>query len=183
MLKLIIKIYIKYLLSFLKRDWDLEDYPIAVRYQDPALKPPADIGQVVSIPWIVMIGNWNQMIALGETREEALQNLRQQFEAYKQKNHPLPRPGTHVPLEMAPARHVDQYAALAHDFITKIVVGVDPSFFFISDSSSLWDFPYEDKAEQFARIKQVYGVDVSDIEDGNLAKIFARISKHQQKVD
>jgi len=39
------------------------------------------------------------------------------------------------------------------------------------------------KAEHFARIKQAYGVDVSNIEHGNLAKIFDQTSKHKQKAN
>lgn len=180
MLKVKLKSYIKYLLSFLKRHWDLEDYPVIVRYQDPEKHPPpAGIGQVEPIPWFASIDKWFQMFAPGETREEALENLRHNFENYKQKHNTLPRPGTLVELEMAPTQQVDRFADLAHDFISKIVEGVNPNFVFISDSSSLWDFPYEDTAEQFDKIKQVYGVDVSDITDGNLAKIFDRIRQHQ----
>ena len=180
MLNVKIRSYIKYLLSFLKRDWDLEDYPVIVRYQDPEKHPPpAGIGQVEPIPWFAFIGQWFLMFASGETRDEALENLRHNFENYKQKHTTLPRPGTLVELEMAPTQQVDRFADLAHDFITRIVVVVNPKFCFISDSSSLWDFPYENKAEQIARIKEIYGVDVSDIEDGNLAKIFDRIRQHQ----
>lgn len=180
MLTIKIRSYFKYLLSFLKRDWDLADYPVIVRYQDPEKHPPpAGIGQVEPIPWFASIDKWFQMFAPGETREEALENLRQNFGTYKAKHATLPRPGTLVELEMALTQQVDRFADLAHDFISKIVEGVNPNFVFISDSSSLWDFPYEDKAKQIARIKEIYGVDVSDIQDGNLAKIFDRIRKHQ----
>jgi hypothetical protein len=49
---------------------------------------------------------------------------------------------------------------------------------FISDESSLWDF-HEAKTNEalIARIKEVYGVDVSDIESAKLPEILERIAK------
>jgi hypothetical protein len=48
---------------------------------------------------------------------------------------------------------------------------------FISDESSLWDFLSETTNQaQIDRIRAAYGVDVSDLTDGNLATILARIA-------
>ena len=45
-----------------------------------------------------------------------------------------------------------------------------------SDESSLWDFHVEsDNSRLNAKIMEVYGVDVSDIQSGRLAAIFERI--------
>lgn len=47
---------------------------------------------------------------------------------------------------------------------------------FISDESSLWDFHTEETNEHlFEKILEIYEVDVSDIENGNLVEIFKRI--------
>ncbi|MDQ2806072.1 MAG: hypothetical protein M3Z04_04000 [Chloroflexota bacterium] len=45
----------------------------------------------------------------------------------------------------------------------------------ITDGSSLNDFPFSDAADIYAKIQAIYGVDVSDIADGNLVAIFARL--------
>ncbi|MGY5876970.1 MAG: hypothetical protein RTU30_14565 [Candidatus Thorarchaeota archaeon] len=77
-----------------------------------------------------------------------------------------------------PQYQIVQYEDVAKDFI-EAIVGVPYSKVFISDRSSIWDFNNlwdEDESEIFARIRERYGVDVSDIEDGNLVRIFERIS-------
>jgi hypothetical protein len=53
---------------------------------------------------------------------------------------------------------------------------MDYDYIFISDESSLWDFPDpEDGVDVFELIKQTYQVDVSDIRTGDLVQIFRRI--------
>ena len=48
----------------------------------------------------------------------------------------------------------------------------------ISDESSLWDFHGELTNDHlYAKIKEVYGVDVSDIESARLWMIFRRIEQ------
>jgi hypothetical protein len=52
---------------------------------------------------------------------------------------------------------------------------------FISDQSSLWDFPSAaDETRVFQLIEHTYKVDVSDIRTGNLAQIFKRLHDHSQ---
>ncbi|MGA9586626.1 MAG: hypothetical protein WBQ95_14935 [Terracidiphilus sp.] len=47
----------------------------------------------------------------------------------------------------------------------------------ISDESSLWDFHIDETNERmWAKILEVYGVDVSDIESARLSEIFNRIA-------
>jgi len=73
------------------------------------------------------------------------------------------------------ARHED----VARGFLPRIL-GIEFDQCFISDESNLCDFHCEDSNEAcFQRIQQVYGVDVSDIESGNLAEIFERIKANQ----
>jgi hypothetical protein len=51
----------------------------------------------------------------------------------------------------------------------------------ISDESSLWDFHHQEtNAALVAKIREVYGVDVSDIESANLADILDRIAANQR---
>ncbi len=77
--------------------------------------------------------------------------------------------------EFAQRKRVGAHAELAEDF-TRRVLNLDWAF--ISDESSLWDF-HEDLANEAltTRIKEVYGVDVSDIESAKLPDILERIAK------
>jgi hypothetical protein len=78
-------------------------------------------------------------------------------------------------LEFAPRKRVSARPELAEEF-TRRVLNLDWAF--ISDESSLWDFHEAGTNEALiARIKEVYGVDVSDIESANLAEILERIAK------
>ncbi len=78
-------------------------------------------------------------------------------------------------LEFASRNRVSAHPDLAEDFIRR-VLGLDWAF--ISDESSLWDFHEAGtNASLIARIKEVYAVDVSDIESGKLPEILERIAK------
>jgi uncharacterized protein YaaR (DUF327 family) len=79
------------------------------------------------------------------------------------------------PLEIAPpSEEIQSYSEIVERFITLVL---DCSYVFISDESSLYDFEIIEEVNVFEeRIKEVFGVDVSDIEDKNLLKIFERIS-------
>jgi len=118
------------------------------------------------------------MSASANSKPEALEELRKNFDRFKTTKPNLPRPGTRVPLQFAASERVGQHPELAKDFI-KRVLGLDWAC--ISDESSLWDFHGEETNDSvIERIRHVYGVDVSDVYDGNLAKIFDRISKHPE---
>jgi len=85
----------------------------------------------------------------------------------------LPRPGTKVPIEFATTERVGQHSELAKDFVKRVL---DIDWAWISDESSLWDFHGdESNGNMTDKIRDIYGVDVSDISDGNLADIFDRI--------
>jgi len=69
-----------------------------------------------------------------------------------------------------------QFEDIARDLLSR-VFGVDFDTCFISDDSSLWDFHGDEPNQHyFERIREDYGVDVSDIRDGNLARIFERLA-------
>lgn len=111
----------------------------------------------------------------GNTPREALEDLRKLFEQFKATNKDLPRPGTKVPIKFAARVRVDRHAKLAKDFIKRIL-GFEWAW--ISDESSLGDFHDEETNETLIRkIRSTYGVDVSDITDGNLADILDRIAE------
>ena len=77
-------------------------------------------------------------------------------------------------IEFAPQDRVDAHPALLDDFIHRIL---ELEGAFISDESSLWDFHTDmNNDDLLARIKWVYGIDVSDIESGNIAEILERIA-------
>jgi len=160
----------KLCLSFRRRNWELSDYPVIVRENAATPKPS---GQ----RYFAMILNWN-VIGAGQSKTEALQALEKNFAKAKAERiisrRSIPRPGAHVPIEFAPQERVNAHADLADDFIQRIL-RIDGAW--ISDESSLWDFHQGEKNDALiTRINEVYGVDVSDIESGNLAEILERIA-------
>jgi len=82
-------------------------------------------------------------------------------------------------LEFAPRTRVSAHPELTKDF-TRRVLNLDWAL--ISDESSLWDF-HEDLTNEAltARIKEIYGVDVTDIESAKLPEILDRIAKETVK--
>ena len=169
------KALIKFALSFFKSDWELEDYPVKFRHS------PSDgsgaTGRWTPAPWYATIINWRRMFGAGDTQEEAYDALRQRFQEYKREGKRLPRPGTGMPMVFTSTAKVGRYEEIARDFLAQILE-LDFDECFISDASSLWDFALLETDESFeSKIERVYGVDVSDIESGNLVEIFARIAE------
>jgi hypothetical protein len=84
---------------------------------------------------------------------------------------------THRHLLFASQEKISCYAALEHDFVLRIL---ETERALITDESSLWDFADGDSLEPYySKIREAYGVDVSDIERAILGNIFERISKHR----
>ena len=82
--------------------------------------------------------------------------------------------------ELASTVEVDKFESIASEFFARIF-DMDRDDCLITDESSLWDFHSEETNEPFySRILQAYGIDVSDVETGNLAKIFQRIAEARQ---
>jgi hypothetical protein len=167
----------KLLLSFRKETWGLRDYPVVVQaqstthdlgYTSPRSKPFKCVARIV---------NWT-LAGGGETLEDAMRELRVNFENTaidrRRRGMPLPRPGTAVPVQFAPQERVSAHGDLLDDFVRR-VLGLDWAW--ISDESSLWDFHTSDINDALqAKIREVYGVDVSGIESGNVAEILVRIA-------
>jgi hypothetical protein len=169
----------KWALSFRAHDWQLADYPISVRAQRPDPDSPFDNNPRFKLRNnVARVVNWPTMDGSGDSPKEALNDLRAKFLARKAKlaeeGKPLPRPGTNVPIEFASQERVNAHPELAQDFIDRVL---ELPGAFISDQSSLWDFHTEENNDALhAKIREVYGVDVSDIESGNLGEILDRIA-------
>lgn len=167
-----IKTLIKFLLSFFRGYSRIEDYPVRFTRQNQGGARHAGAGEIPA--WRVQIINWWQMSGVGDSRAKAYANLRETFDRYKELHKNLPRPGTSVPVICARADQVMQYEEIARDFFSRIV-GRDYDSVWISDQSSLRDFLEYEPSEYQERIRRQYGVDVTDIETGNLVQIFQRI--------
>ena len=166
----------KFCLSFCKRDWGLSDYPVVFRTQEPDPASDYDSPRFKLQRQVASIVNWH-LTGGGDTRKEALQILRSTFAAVqsnkKETGESLPRPGTRVPIEFATQERVNAHAELSEDFIHRVL---ELESAWISDESSLWDFDAEETNDALcARIKEIYGVDVSDIKSVRLCEIFDRI--------
>lgn len=80
-------------------------------------------------------------------------------------------------IELASQQRTDVHAELAEGFIHRVL---ELESAWISDESSLWNFHGEEKNDSYyARIREIYGVDVSDIESANLAEILERIAEQK----
>lgn len=171
-----IKTVQKYLLSFLKKKWEFNDYPIFVREQS---KGPIPFGWEFHA-WVASIINWH-VGGTGNTKEEALISLRSNFEKYKTSNPKLPRPGKLVRLQFAATDRIDKYPETLKIFTEKIL---KMTFAFISNDSTLNDFETGNRQLQgtyLAAIKKEFQLDVSDIPNGNIGDILERISKVKDK--
>ncbi|MGA9071653.1 MAG: hypothetical protein WB424_15420 [Terracidiphilus sp.] len=171
----------KWSISFRKGDWELEDYPVFVRMQEPDPTSVYNSPRFKFHRYKAGIVNWHPTGG-GDTREEALQNLKNTFAAVKLKKKEagktLPRPGTQAPIEFASQSKVNAHSELADEFIQRVL---ELESAWISDQSSLWDFHTDENNDAyFAKIKEIYGVDVSDIQYANLAEIFERIAASEK---
>jgi hypothetical protein len=157
----------KRLLSYRKQDWGFRDYPIVVRVQRDV--PIADRY------WARILG-WN-IDETADSREEAIRKLEVLFESRKalklESREPVPRPGTRVSIQFASSARVDSHGSLKQDFIQRVL---KVEWAFISDETELIHFTGDQDTSEFVeRIREVYGVDVSDIESGSVSEILDRI--------
>ncbi len=171
-----IRAWWKWFRSFFKRDWNLSDYPISVREHEI---DPSYVGtRLKQHRYTAQIVNWWVISGGGDTKTEALQELQKSFATVKtdkaRDGKKPPRPGTHVEIEFASRERVNVHAELTEDFIRRVL---NMDWAFISDKSSLWDFhSSDDNQDLIAKINEVYGVDVSDIQSAKLWQILDRIA-------
>ena len=73
----------------------------------------------------VAIVNWWVICGSGDSKSEALEELKKRFAAEQvergKAGKPLPRPGTHVPIEFASRQRVGIHPELAEDFIRHVL--------------------------------------------------------------
>lgn len=151
----------KYLLSFRKAEWSLDDYPVRLRQQPTSAETPA------VRPWCAQIVNW-WLLGFGDTPEDALEDLREHLDA-KRARGSLPRPGTKPPIELALADELRRHGEFAYEFVER-VVGIRPSF--MSDQTSLADFCTSEEAPGVHRkTALLYGIDTRAMIDEPLWKV------------
>ncbi len=170
-----LQIGLKWMLSYRKSNWTLADYPVRVRSNGSSPQP--------GIAYCAQILNWLGPAGLGPSKSEAFDDLSKNLEAIRKNRESMPRPGTHVPIQFAPADRVEKTPGLLDNFIERVLLFTKNDPVFISDDSSLSDFGDNAKVQELVqRIKVVYSVDVSDIanESGNIATIIERIEKAGQ---
>ncbi len=159
----------KRLLSYAKKTWEINDYPL--RYKKQTESPGEyNVGELK--PWVVQIINWWTMTGLGDTKQEAFEHLKTNFNAYLEHNI-APRPGMKVPLSYADTSQIDELEEIALDFFEKIL---DLNYYdcFISDESSLLDFNKDD-GETLNKINSIYNLGLTEIGDGNIARLLKMI--------
>jgi hypothetical protein len=84
-------------------------------------------------------------------------------------------------VELASTAGIQTFDEIAEDFMLTLF-GFDPGHYLITDLSSLHDFVGVDDMEirdMLMRIREVYGLDVADLPNGNLLEIFRRLQEHQ----
>ena len=158
-----LKSILKYLLSYSKKEWNLDDYPIRFRYTNFSnfkLGPnesTLSAKRFIPIPWSAQIINWPQMQGGGDTKVKAFEDLVKNFNERKENGENFPRPGKGLPIEFASTEKIEKHKHVAVDFFEKIL-NSDYEAVFISDQSSLWDFVFDDSLDSyFVKIKQTYG--------------------------
>lgn len=78
-------------------------------------------------------------------------------------------------LTFAPNTELIKHWSTAREFVGEIL-GYDIDGIFVSDLSSIWDFLGNERPDQlYAATKAFFGVDISDLESGNLVEIARRI--------
>lgn len=158
-----INAFYKLFLSYFKKEWKFEDYPLKTWTN---LNAEHD-----DIKYGASFTNWMTFVSHGNTKEIAIENLKHNFDEYKQ-NNVLHRPGKKVPIRFAESNEIGKYEDIAVDFFDKIIE-IDFYSCFISDYSSLHDFDI-DIDETVRKIKSVYGIEPN--EDLIFAEIFKQIN-------
>jgi hypothetical protein len=169
----------KFCLAARKSDWELIDYPVVIR--EVKVNPEYIGTRYRQYRYSALIVNWG-LVGLGDTKQEALQALESNLATAKseraESQKPVPRPGARVPIEFASQERISKHPDLARDFIRRVL---DVEGAWISDESTLWDFhAKETNDELIAKIKEIYGVDVSDLHSAKLCEILERVAATQE---
>lgn len=184
-----LKVGFYYLRSFLKKDWQLEDYPLEYNTYDLEKNQAieAEFGKMHNyqpVLYSVRVIGWLLMFGHGNTKEEAYQKLVEQFSAYRASGSVLPRPGSAsdpaAKIQFASADEMEKYDYLWDEFCQKIL-HMEPDDVYVSDGSTLEDFMFESLDDYYRRIALVYKLNKEDFESTTIVKILARIHQDRQK--
>ncbi len=126
---------------------------------------------------------WHRSFVLGRRQRKGRKGVGSLFTTQMKKDDKIipsgPFKGKRI--EFAPTTGIDMFLGIAEDFMQRIF-DFEPGEYLITDESSLFDFTGLDEMELGdiqRKIRDVYDLDVSDIESGNLLAIFTRI--HHRK--
>ena len=172
-----VKAFAKYIASFFKHKWMLHDYPL--KFTDRG--PVEATGRVKPFRWTVQIIKRLHMRGDGDTRDEAVRELHSALDRHYREHQSLPRPGTGrtLDLQFASTERIDAHRDLISDFVRR-VIEKDPDYCFISDESTLWDsHDNHDNNDYIQKIRQLYDVDVADLNPPYIADIAERIQKRR----
>ena len=161
-----LKANIKYLKSFLKKDWEFKDYPLETLHNTEA--------EDITFSYRAKLTLWWNLVAFESTESQAVSNLKKEFLNFKKENANLPRPGAKVPIRFSERTKVEKYEAIAIDFFDKII-GISFHDCFISDFSTLFDFDLENEVV-LKNIEKEYGI-VPKNKDYYLVTIFEQIEE------
>ncbi len=82
---------------------------------------------------------------------------------------------------VASQKEINEYSFFAKEFFNQIIPECEE--YFISDESSIWDFVFDETLDvYYQKIKELYGVDVSDT-NGNFLGIFKKIETTREIKD
>lgn len=168
-----IKRIYKLLFSYLKSNWDLDDYPIEFRQQQMLDLSGSNL---TMYPWEARVVNWYWMNADGHSKSEAYLKLKEKFDKHKLEGNNLPRPGHRVQLNFSSSERMDQYENEAVHFFREIFE-MDYYEMFVSDKTSMHDFSWTDEMlnEKYIKIQETYGVQINEIEGLKIVDILQRI--------
>lgn len=170
-----IKIRIKYILSFLKKDWPLSDYPIKYYANKNAGEAKVRIG--------AKILNWAGPGGFGSSKRNAYNDLLYRFNLQKNYYKVLPRPGTIRPLQFESQDKIKEYEHIAVDFL-KEIFNLNYNEGFYSDGSSLDLFAPPNskdfKKHIIRKVKRVYDIDITDVYDQPLWQVLKRIAEKSE---
>ncbi|MGY5851999.1 MAG: hypothetical protein RTU92_00360 [Candidatus Thorarchaeota archaeon] len=163
-----------------KTHYTLDDFfklfTITLRRQFTQRKPYPDTVPFTETVRVELVG-WKDMYGEGMTVEEAYGNLEKSFMDYSENNESTPEPIDFMIGSVYEERSDwwKQVGALASDFLPRIV-GHKYEDCYITVYSDVYDFVASKEWDEIPiRIQSEYGVDISDIEDGNLLRIFDKI--------
>ena len=151
------------MLSFRKSKWEYEDYPIRYVVEDD------DHHRVQFINWWTMVG-------LGETKAEAVADLKARLHRFYEVNNPIFRPGVTAPIQFADSSRIDAHGDFAYELVEELF---NNDVMFICDGTPLG--MYAEDENQYAMVIQTlndrYGLGLAPDEEISVDELIELIAK------